>query len=195
MRTSRFTEQQVVAATATCHNNDTLVTWNTQGIQYPAGPAGPTAPDDPTGPTGAPGVQGVAGPQGTPGLSGVQTVSNSARDYPSFTLLTVACPAGTQVIAGGAWETDGNATLLSSFPVGTAGRQVHAKSKVATSHSASMRSAPSCRNSARTERCMARRQSTSPCRPRVEADVEEDFEKALDERLERLLDFRAIVTT
>ena len=49
---------KMVSAGDTCHGNDTLVSWNTQGIQGPPGPQGPKGDTGPAGP---------AGPQG-PGL-------------------------------------------------------------------------------------------------------------------------------
>lgn len=61
---------KIVGATETCKNNETRLTWNTQGIQGPQGPQGATGPAGPTGPQGAVGLQGAKGDTGATGATG-----------------------------------------------------------------------------------------------------------------------------
>lgn len=59
-----------------------------RGAQGPQGPAGPS---------------GAAGPQGPPGTSGRETIfTTSPITSVSYKALTAACPAGKQVLGGGA---------------------------------------------------------------------------------------------
>jgi len=64
---------KIVAATTTCENNWTQVSWNQQGptgAQGPAGPQGATGPQGVTGPQGPQGPKGDTGPQGIAGTNG-----------------------------------------------------------------------------------------------------------------------------
>lgn len=84
--------------------------------QLPAGPAGPAGPQGPVGP---------AGQAGAPGLSGRQlAAATSANDSSSSKTVSVACPAGKQMLGGGAAITPAGASvpvaLTSSYFNGTA---------------------------------------------------------------------------
>ena len=86
--------------------NGSLLAEDFKAGQIPTGPAGP---------------QGPAGPAGAPGVSQRQVVTaNTASDSSSPKQLTATCPAGKQVIGGGA-ELDGagGIALASSRPTGT----------------------------------------------------------------------------
>lgn len=70
-----------------CKNNDTLLTFNVQGLPGPQGevglqgPQGEPGPIGPTGPMGEQGVQGpegLTGPQGLPGKNAVSGAGNIA---------------------------------------------------------------------------------------------------------------------
>lgn len=55
------------------------------------------------GPAGPAGAQGPAGPQGAPGLAGVEIVTaDSPNNSDSVRQTEVSCPAGKQVVGGGA---------------------------------------------------------------------------------------------
>lgn len=56
----------------TCRRNETLLTWNEQGVPGPVGPEGPQGPVGPEGPTGETGPQGEQGLPGDPGPQGLQ---------------------------------------------------------------------------------------------------------------------------
>ena len=66
---------RLVSSTTACHNNETRVTWNSEGPAGPPGPIGPAGPNGPAGPTGETGpagptgATGPAGPAGPPGPS------------------------------------------------------------------------------------------------------------------------------
>ncbi len=109
---------KIVSANATCANNETLLTWNSQG------PAGATGATGPAGATGATGSTGATGPTGSAGLSGFQVVVvDTAHDTTPYKQLSVPCPSGKTLIGGGAgifWLT-GSTTrpkLISSFMFG-----------------------------------------------------------------------------
>ena len=77
------------------------------GARGPAGPQGvpgEAGPEGPQGPQGERGLQGPAGPQGPAGLSGVETViaTNFSNQVRLEATATATCPAGKQVIGGGA---------------------------------------------------------------------------------------------
>jgi hypothetical protein len=81
--------------------------------QLPAGPAGPQGP------------VGPAGQAGAPGLSGRQiAAATSANNSSSFKTVSVACPAGKQMLGGGAAITPAGTSvpvaLTSSYFNGTA---------------------------------------------------------------------------
>jgi hypothetical protein len=78
-----------------------------------AGPAGVAGPQGPQGP------QGPAGPQGAPGVAALQIVfadSPSSSDF--VRQVEVSCPAGKQVVGGGAhlWQAAGKVALDESYP-------------------------------------------------------------------------------
>jgi hypothetical protein len=74
------------------------------GTPGAAGPEGPQGPEGPEGQRGPQGPQGPQGQQGPAGLSGVETVS--VNDFSNVVrreaTATATCPAGKQVIGGGA---------------------------------------------------------------------------------------------
>lgn len=116
-----------------CHSNEVPLSWSQQGPAGPQGPQGPqgetgpqgprgeqgpqgeqgpTGPQGATGPAGDTGPQGPAGPAGPagpPGASGLEVVSASTP-FNSTTpkLIDVTCPAGKQLISGGARLALGN---------------------------------------------------------------------------------------
>ncbi len=62
-----------------------------------------TGPVGPAGAPGAVGATGAVGPQGTPGVSGLEIVSTqSANDSTVAKILSANCPAGKQLLGGGA---------------------------------------------------------------------------------------------
>jgi hypothetical protein len=70
-------------------------------------------------PEGAPGPAGAPGAQGAPGISGLQIVEvSSASSSSSTRQIDVSCPAGKQVIGGGAqlWNAGSDVALDESFP-------------------------------------------------------------------------------
>jgi hypothetical protein len=81
--------------------------------QLPAGPAGPQGPVGPAGQTGPPGVSARQ-----------VTYATSANDSSSFKTASATCPAGKQMLGGGAAITPAGATvpvaLTSSYFNGTA---------------------------------------------------------------------------
>ena len=65
---------EIVAADATCNNNQYALDWNAQGPQGEQGPMGPQGPQGEqglAGPQGLQGEQGPAGPQGPQGEQGL----------------------------------------------------------------------------------------------------------------------------
>jgi len=77
--------------------------------QLPAGPAGPA------------GAQGPAGPQGLPGVAAIEIVSAASASSSGATRqIDVSCPAGKQVVGGGAhvWNAGGDVALDESYPSG-----------------------------------------------------------------------------
>ena len=106
-------------ATDSCRPSETAITWNQtgpQGLPGPAGPVGPQGPQGPAGPAGAVHVQVVT--------------ARTAFDTSTYKTVTALCPAGTNVVSGGAgvfWSAGEDATLhahvISSFifPSGTNG--------------------------------------------------------------------------
>lgn len=88
------------AASASCRNDETPLSWSQTGPAGTPGPAGPTGPTGPAGPTGP---TGPAGANGSPGLSGFQVVRQfTTNDTSPYKYLTVYCPAGKTLIGGGA---------------------------------------------------------------------------------------------
>lgn len=68
---------------------------------------------------GAPGPAGAGGAAGAPGISGLQIVeASSANNSASMKQIDVTCPAGKQVIGGGAhgWNARSDVALDESFP-------------------------------------------------------------------------------
>src|ERR1041385_4450425 len=63
-------EIKIVAASATCPNNWTLLQWNAQGATGSQGPTGATGPTGAAGTTGATGATGPSGAAGSAGASG-----------------------------------------------------------------------------------------------------------------------------
>lgn len=63
---------KIVGPGDTCKNNETLLSWNQQGIQGPQGPTGPQGPQGPAGPQGEQGATGPAGATGPQGEQGEQ---------------------------------------------------------------------------------------------------------------------------
>ncbi len=104
-----------------------------QGPTGPKGPAGPQGPQGPVGPTGPVGPQGPQGPMGPPGISEFRIVSNSSDaalgscDCNQPKSVSVSCPAGFQVVGGGASVQtvsgvyDPTITLQASYPLSNTG--------------------------------------------------------------------------
>ena len=100
--------------------------------QLPRGPHGHRGPKGAPGargdrgPTGDPGPKGDAGPQGPRGLNGppgtfaeiTRVVARELIEPGTNEQVVAACPAGTQLVAGG-FETSPSANIISSFPGGT----------------------------------------------------------------------------
>src|SRR3989475_65604 len=97
----------IVAATATCSNNEIALAWNVTGPQGPAGPVGPTGPQGPAGPQGATGPAGPSGPTNVFGL----------------TVNLIGAGIGTVTsLAGINWSNDGdniNVDCTEVYPTGT----------------------------------------------------------------------------
>lgn len=71
--------------------------------QLPSGPQGPAGPQGPVGPQG---------PIGAPGVSGRQiATATSANDSATFKSASASCPAGKQMLGGGAAITPSSATV------------------------------------------------------------------------------------
>jgi hypothetical protein len=92
-----------------------------QGGVGPTGPKGSTGPAGPTGPTGQTGATGAIGPAGAAGISGLQKVSNSLtistdEGATSQPFVVATCPAGKELIGGGAYANNQEALLTSSSP-------------------------------------------------------------------------------
>jgi hypothetical protein len=71
-------------------------------------------------PPGPAGLQGPAGPQGAPGLAGLEIVkAESASSSDSVRQTNISCPAGKQVVGGGAqvWGAGSDVALDESFPM------------------------------------------------------------------------------
>jgi hypothetical protein len=93
--------------------NGSLLAVDFRRGQLPAGPAGPQGP------------VGPAGQAGPPGVSGRQIAfATSANNSSSFKTASVSCPAGKQMLGGGAAITPAGASvpvaLTSSYFNGTA---------------------------------------------------------------------------
>lgn len=82
-----------------------------QGATGPEGPEGPPGPQGPQGDTGDTGPQGTVGPEGDPGPQGPPGVSDLEMVQASYAhswnsddekSVTVNCPAGKEVLGGGA---------------------------------------------------------------------------------------------
>jgi hypothetical protein len=74
-----------------------------KGKRGPRGLQGPSGPSGPAGAAGAPGPQGTQGPAGPTGISGYHVVEQATqRDPAVYKDLSVPCPSGETIIAGGA---------------------------------------------------------------------------------------------
>jgi hypothetical protein len=85
----------------------------------PGGQQGPQGQPGPAGPQGPAGPAGPAGPQGAAGVSGLQIVNaQSVNDSTDDKSVQVSCPAGKQVVGGGARIYGGAAyaALDESYP-------------------------------------------------------------------------------
>jgi hypothetical protein len=96
-----------------------------QGVAGPAGPAGPAAPK------GADGAPGAPGADGAPGISGREiVVEQSATNSDTEKTALATCPAGKQVIGGGANvfpnDTD-DVVVREAFPSSATGFYVEAQ--------------------------------------------------------------------
>lgn len=111
--------------------------------QLPSGPKGDTGA---TGAAGAPGAPGAPGDTGPPGISGLETVSGTTGINTGDSKFSNAnCPAGKQVIAGGATIIDNSgpfgtestgslaAVLVESRPNSTIGWWATGVERIATS--------------------------------------------------------------
>lgn len=95
-------ELKIVAAGATCHNHQTLISW---GIVGPPGPAGPPGPP---------------GATGAPGATNVQYVSQQGDAGTGFA--RAFCFTGTTVVGGGGFVFGGISNAISqSFPIDSTG--------------------------------------------------------------------------
>lgn len=97
--------------------NGTLRAADFRQSDLPQGPAGPMGPAGPVGP---------AGPAGPPGVSGREAVfGTSANDSSEFKSATATCPAGKNVLGGGAAIAPANAgvavALQTSYVNGASG--------------------------------------------------------------------------
>jgi hypothetical protein len=102
-------ELKMVSAGTTCHQNETLMSWDI------AGPAGTPGPVGPPGPAGAP---GPAGPPGSTGLTNVQYIEGGM--YPGTSVARAFCPDGTKVMGGGGLSLNQKG-LQQNFPIADAG--------------------------------------------------------------------------
>lgn len=89
------------------------------GATGPAGAPGPTGPRGATGPEGPAGERGGEGPAG---VSGFQVVSESesfstAEGSTTFAYVVAHCPAGKELIGGGATESNESGQLTFSGPI------------------------------------------------------------------------------
>jgi hypothetical protein len=85
--------------------------------QLSTGPAGPAGP---AGAPGAVGTTGAVGPQGAPGVSGLEIVTTqSANDSAGSKVIGASCPAGKQLLGGGARIVGaaGSVALDESYPL------------------------------------------------------------------------------
>ncbi len=87
---------RMITSGASCNANETLVTWNQQGIQGVAGERGATGPAGPQGEPGPAGPQGEAGATGAPGPAGPQGPPNT-----QLAGLSVVTFEGLLVLEGG----------------------------------------------------------------------------------------------
>jgi hypothetical protein len=69
-----------------------------------------------TGARGETGAKGDKGDKGDAGVSGYQRLEGAALSFPTANTATVACPAGTKVVGGGANVVGEKLILQSSFP-------------------------------------------------------------------------------
>ena len=112
----------IVSATATCGNNESLLSWNQQGIQGPAGPTGPTGAAGPNPLNGIvrPGTPEL--PQGTFSYFADGSVYSAPHDCStgSLCMIRVYCPVGMVAIGGRYFLTD-NVTGSSYANISSAG--------------------------------------------------------------------------
>jgi hypothetical protein len=106
---------QIVGSGVACKNNESLLTWNTQGLQGPPGPARPAGPAGPAGPVGP------QGPAGVSGVTGIVTVTSMITLPPaagSKVLAGINCPAGKILLSGGyrLWSAAEGVQVLESHP-------------------------------------------------------------------------------
>lgn len=107
---------RVVGAGTDCGNSDQLISWNQAGPQGPQGPVGPIGPQ---------------GPAGANGVSGYTTLSKTIQllGGPIYDMsLSVDCPTGEHVMAGGYSVPDGTVfapnlplTVFGDAPTGSSG--------------------------------------------------------------------------
>ena len=95
-----------------------------QGERGPVGPEGPEGPQGEQGPVGPEGPPGPEGPAGEDGVSEYEVVSTSVSvnlGTGQRATVSVACPAGTNVLGGGVRDASNRLVLLGTYPVGDTG--------------------------------------------------------------------------
>jgi hypothetical protein len=117
-----------VDATPKCSRDQTVVSWNQNGLAGPTGPtgapgtngqnglAGPTGATGATGPSGGPtgptGPTGATGATGANGVSGYQVMTKSGTaPHAAFITVFVACPTGKLPVGGAAYATDSSLAI------------------------------------------------------------------------------------
>ena len=99
-----------VDATPKCSRDQTVVSWNQNGLAGPTGPTGATGPSG--GPTGPTGPTGATGATGANGVSGYQVMTKSGTaPHAAFITVFVACPTGKLPVGGAAYATDSSLAI------------------------------------------------------------------------------------
>ncbi len=107
-----------------CTKNETLLTWNIQGVPGTQGPTGPTGPQGSVGATGATGEvgpTGPAGPQGTTGAAGSPGATGAAGAQGPQGNTGATGPAGPQGNTGAAGSPGATGAAGAQGPQGITG--------------------------------------------------------------------------
>jgi hypothetical protein len=97
-----------------CSKDETLLTWNSQGVPGPQGPTGATGAKGDTGSTGATGPQGNSGSTGPTGATGPQGIVGPTGAAGATGVTGAAGTNGTNGVSG--YETN-----FAAFPTNAAG--------------------------------------------------------------------------